>query len=413
MWYNRSKERRMLDKIISSWQGNELAFHQAEQRVFLTGDKMINYTYNEGTRINKKITDKSKLEILLSFFAEFLASSVSVAVLIYILLNALGGTLLWTIGELTIAITGYSRLIRRFSNASNYFTSMFISSKEVGGFLELSELEDDQEGTIDEVPLEKVIHVKNLCFTYPGTNVEILHNVTFDLGINEHIAFVGRNGSGKSTMVKLLLGLYQPTSGEITIGGHSIRDYTYSVRKKIFGVQFQDYISYPFKIREVVAVGNPEILNNDEEIEDALKKANIYDSLQEKEANLDTSVGKEFNDDAIEFSGGEKQRISLAITLAYDHDYLVLDEPTAALDAVSENKMYESFMSGIKDKGSLIVSHRLASARISDRILVFENGEIVQDGNHTDLMQDKDKLYYKMFTAQAKLYKKVQDESKS
>ena len=396
--------RRELNSYKKMWNEGVVP-SQAELRTFGTTDKMVDYTYNNFLRCNKQTTKIMRTSQLLSLSIRPMFLIVNAMIVIFVLVHGIKGDLSWSVGEVTVALTSFSAVMFKFSAISRSFTEMLVESQATDYFYKFSKLEEEKEGTINNLPKDRTIEIKNVCFTYPGTKEEILRNVSFKINPAEHIAFVGRNGSGKSTLIKLILGLYEPTSGEITVGGSKITDYTRAARQKLFGVQYQDFYNYPLPIREVVALGNLDILNDDKKINQALKSAGILGAIKEKGATLNTQNSLAYTTNGVEFSGGQKQRLSLATTLAFNHNHLILDEPTAALDAVAENKMYEVFMSGIKNKGSLIVSHRLASARISDRILVFENGRIVQDGTHDKLMKKRNGLYRKMFMAQAGLYK--------
>ena len=405
IWGQYGVEKRKIMQYKTIYGSFDIKQNQAELRVFNTNDKMTNYIYNGVVQNTKK---RAKKEIYIRIFMysrNFLIFLLEAFVLTYVFIGLKNGALNWPIGNIVVAITGFSLLAGKFIGISSEITEILEKNRKIEYLRQFYKLDEEKEGQIDSLPKNAIVEIKNVCFTYPGTNKEILHNVSFSIKCGEHIAFVGENGSGKSTIVKLILGLYEPTSGEILVNGHKITDYTRDARQKLFGVQYQDFYKYALKVREVVAMGNIDILNKDKEINGVLKRANVYDAIKNKNATLDTTIGKTYDDDSLEFSGGEKQRMSLATTLAYNHNHLILDEPTAALDAKAENLMYEVFMSGIKSKGSLIVSHRLASAKISDRIIVFKEGRVVQDGSHDLLMKNKSGLYHKMFTSQAKLYK--------
>ena len=398
-------ERRKIVSYKTILMGTSIAPNEAELRVFGTNPKMIDYINDGVVENTKKREKKAFIGRIYQHLSTGAMLLMEAFILIYIFVGLKNNTLNWPIGNIVVALTGFISIAEQFFMISYSVCNIIDANKKIDFVQDFFNLEDEKEGTINSIPKNAVVEIKNVSFTYPGTTKEILHNVSFNITCGEHIAFVGENGSGKSTIIKLILGLYQPTKGEIVVNDHKITDYTRAARQKLFGVQYQDFYEYSLKIREVVAMGNIGLLDEDKKIKDTLKAANILDAINAKNATLDTMVGKSYDEDSIEFSGGEKQRMSLATTLAFNHNHLVLDEPTAALDAKAENMMYEVFMSGIKDKGSLIVSHRLASAKISDRIIVFQNGQVVQDGSHAQLIKDTEGLYHKMFTAQAKLYK--------
>ncbi|HII4398132.1 ABC transporter ATP-binding protein (plasmid) [Clostridium perfringens] len=242
------------------------------------------------------------------------------------------------------------------------------------------------------------IEFKNVYFKYPSSNEYVLKNINFSINEGEKIALVGKNGAGKSTIIKLLCRLYKPTSGQILVNDCDIFEIDDLQYSKIISVLFQDFMKYSLTLRENIAFGNIEKLNDDNKIKDALNNVSLTSLLM----NLDINLGK-IEDDGIELSGGEWQRIALARALISDSSLIILDEPTAALDPVAESEMYLTFHNLMKDKTYIMVSHRLASARIANKILVIDNGEIVESGTHEELLCNKYK-YMKMWNAQSQWY---------
>lgn len=238
------------------------------------------------------------------------------------------------------------------------------------------------------------LRLENVSFAYPGTNTEVLKNVNLTLRSDHRTAIVGENGSGKSTVVKLICGLYEPTKGRITIDGKSISADT---RTKLFGAVLQDFGSYYLTLRENVAFGNMERIKDDKAVTSALYRADFH-----KNIGLDRNLGR-IEDDGADLSGGEWQRLALARGYISERSCLILDEPTAALDPMAESRMYESFLNMSQKRGSFIISHRLAGARTADEIVVLDDGAVAEHGSHEVLLA-KDGLYKKMWEAQKEWY---------
>ena len=247
------------------------------------------------------------------------------------------------------------------------------------------------------------IAFENVSFRYPGTERDILKNVTFYIKEGEKTAFVGENGAGKSTIIKLLCGLYEPTAGNVTIGGVPVRELSPKLRTRLLSVVFQNFQSYQLTLRENVAFGNLKALGDDGKLRHALGLADAMDLADTQEKGLDRNLGR-LERDGQDLSKGQWQRVAMARAFVSDAKYVVLDEPTASLDPLAESRMYENFARIFRERGTVLISHRLASARMADRILVLDGGRIVQTGSHGELMAE-DGLYRTMFLAQSSFYK--------
>lgn len=246
------------------------------------------------------------------------------------------------------------------------------------------------------------IAFENVSFKYPGTEREILKNVTFYVKDGERIALVGENGAGKSTIMKLLCGLYEPTTGNVTIGGVPVRELAPEFRQKLLSVVFQDFQSYQMTLRENVAFGNMDAFAADDKLLSALKNADGLELAEMAEQGLDRNLGK-LGEDGQDLSKGQWQRVAMARAFVSDAKFVVLDEPTAALDPLAESHMYENFAKIFHSRGTIMVSHRLASAKMADRIFVLDGGRIVQSGSHETLMKEQG-LYRTMFQVQSSFY---------
>ncbi len=246
------------------------------------------------------------------------------------------------------------------------------------------------------------IEFRNVSFKYPGTDVWALRNVSMQFRIGQQLAVVGKNGSGKTTFIKLLCRLYDPTEGEILLNGIDIRKYDYHDYMDIFSVVFQDFKLFPYTIGQNVASAEQ---YDADRAKDCLVKAGFGERLAEMEAGLETYLYKDRSDDGINISGGEAQKIALARALYKDSPFIILDEPTAALDPIAEAEIYSKFNDIVGDRTAIYISHRLSSCRFCDEIAVFDQGNVVQMGSH-DALVETDGLYRELWYAQAQYYDK-------
>lgn len=247
-----------------------------------------------------------------------------------------------------------------------------------------------------------LLECEHVSFRYPGGKEDVIHDLNLKLNLKpgDHIAIVGRNGSGKTTFIKLLCRLYDVTEGAIRINGRDIRDYSYEEYIDVFSIVFQDYRMFSLKLGENIAAS--EEVDRDCAL-DSLKKAGLEQRLESLPQGLDTYVGKEFEESGVNFSGGERQKLAIARAVYKDAPFVIMDEPTAALDPISECDVYEGFDRLVGHKAAIYISHRLASCRFCDRILVFAKGAITQNGSHETLVEQEG-LYREMWNAQAQYY---------
>ncbi len=248
---------------------------------------------------------------------------------------------------------------------------------------------------------EYYVEFRNVSFKYPNTEAYALKNVNFKFKIGEKLAIVGMNGSGKTTFIKLLCRLYDPTEGEILLNGVNIQKYDYDEYMSVFSVVFQDFTLFSFMLGEVVASSSD---FDESKVRECLVKANFGDRLNEMPDGVHTYLYKNYDKSGIEISGGEAQKIALARALYKDSPFILLDEPTAALDPVSEYEVYSNFNKISGDKTAVYISHRLASCRFCDKIAVFDDGQIVQSGSHDALVSDENGKYYELWYAQSQYY---------
>ncbi|MDR3345447.1 MAG: ABC transporter ATP-binding protein/permease [Oscillospiraceae bacterium] len=257
------------------------------------------------------------------------------------------------------------------------------------------------------------IEFRDVSFIYPGQENYALRHVNFRLRGGEHLAIVGENGSGKTTFIKLLCRLYDPTEGEILLNGVNIREYSEDEYRRLFSVVFQDYQLFALPLGQNIASCEqrpPENVHDDDNAFDeekillCLEESGFNPRLAKMPQGLDTWLYRACDKDGVEISGGEAQKLALARALYKDAPVIVLDEPTAALDPLAEAAVYAGFNRFAEGKAAIYISHRLSSCRFCEKVAVFEAGELVQYGGHGDLIADEDGKYYELWNAQAKYY---------
>jgi len=270
--------------------------------------------------------------------------------------------------------------------------------------MELLEMRDEQyKGTL---PVEKRsdreyrIEFKNVSFRYPGSGQYALKDFSLKLQVGEKLAVVGMNGSGKTTMIKLLCRLYDPEEGEILLNGVDIRKFRQEEYRALFSVVFQDFQLFSFTLGENVAAGES---YDREKVVKCLVDAGFGRRLGQMEKGVDTFLYKDY-DDGVEISGGEAQKIAIARAIYKDAPFILLDEPTAALDPLSEYEIYTGFDRIAGGKTAIYISHRLSSCRFCEKIAVFHEGRLVQMGSHRELLEDREGRYYELWNAQAQYY---------
>lgn len=308
-------------------------------------------------------------------------------------------------GEVVAFAMYFARVQSGFESVSHNFSNLMEKteySKTVYDYLDIPD--EKYQGTI---PTEKrddneyEFEFKHVYFKYPNTDNYVLQDINLKWRIGEKMALVGRNGCGKSTLVKLLCRLYDPTEGEITLNGIDIRKYSLKEYTDLFSVVFQDSELLSFSIGENVAADTE---YDRKYAEECVRRAGFSERLDEMPNGLDTCVYKDFDENGVELSGGEAQKLCLARAIYKGSPFIVLDEPTAALDPVSEYDIYTKFNSIVGTRTAIYISHRLSSCRFCDEITVMENGRIAERGSHNELLE-KGGVYKALWTAQAEYYK--------
>lgn len=294
------------------------------------------------------------------------------------------------------------------------FTEHILESVKQGIFMENLRtfmeyepgLPEDHDGILPDRAIQS-IEFRNVSFAYKEGGDDIIKNLSFKIEGKMSLALVGHNGAGKTTIIKLLFRLYDPTEGEILLNGRNIKEYNLKAYRKLFAAAFQDYRIFAFSIKENVMMRKVSA-EDDELVYDALKKAGVYDKVMTLPKKADTILTKEFDEDGALLSGGEYQKIVVARAFIKDVPIKVFDEPSSALDPIAEFELYESILKDSAGKTMIFISHRLSSVRNADMILMLENGEVIERGIHHELMAQSGK-YADMYNKQAKNYLAVEN----
>jgi ATP-binding cassette subfamily B protein/ATP-binding cassette subfamily C protein len=313
-------------------------------------------------------------------------------------------TKLITIGEFQMLVTaalGFASSLRGIVENVIGLARVVEYMDEYRVFLLLPDTARTGVRPVPETP-EHTFEFRDVSFKYPKAEQYALHNVSITIRPGSKLSVVGQNGAGKTTFIKLLCRLYDPTEGEILLDGVNIGEYDLDSYRKLLSVVFQDYRLLSFSLRENIACDDRSA--EDDRVADAIEKAGVDERVGKLEKGLDTAVYKDFDKDGVEFSGGESQKIAIARAVYKNAPVTVLDEPTAALDPMAEYDVYKRFDSLIGSKTAVYISHRLSSCRFCDSIAVFKDGTIVQRGPHDELVTDEGGEYHKMWSAQAKYY---------
>lgn len=268
-------------------------------------------------------------------------------------------------------------------------------------FMEFMNLPDEDKigGEVPFVGPVETIRFVDVSFQYPGSDKKVLKNLSFEIKKGEKISIVGLNGAGKTTLIKILCRLYRPTEGKISINGHDIFDYEHKSYMKSMAAVFQDYRLFAFTMEENITCKKP--LEDTDTAMSLIQKVGLKEKVETLPNGIQSLFGKAYDEEGIEMSGGESQKVAIARALYKDASLIILDEPTSALDPLAEAEIYENFNHLVGDKTALYISHRMSSSVFCDKILVIDGGEISDFDTHAKLMEKQESLYYKLFHSQA------------
>ncbi len=382
--------------VVNYHSGKDLKLYNLG-RVLRREFEAINATTNHVMGLVQKVTGRYNA---LTAVSNTVATGLVYA---YVALKALFGA--FSVGSIVQVVGCLNQLNTGVSAIMDNLATLRVNAEALALTYDFIDMPDRKyHGTL---PVEKrndheyEIEFRNVSFRYPGSDQWALQNLNLKLNIGQRMAVVGRNGSGKTTMIKLLCRLYDPTEGEILLNGIDIRKYDYEEYLSLFGVVFQDFGLFAFPLGQNVAAS----MEVDEaRVTDALTKAGFGERLASMPRGLESPLYRDFDEDGVEISGGEAQKIAIARAIYKDAPFVVLDEPTAALDPISEFEIYSSFDHIVGDRTAVFISHRLSSCRFCDDIAVFDEGRLIQRGSHDTLLRDPKGVYHALWNAQAQYY---------
>lgn len=366
--------------------------------------KPIKSRYDEVKKeylIANKRLDKKKLRSML--FSEIILRAGEILFTAFVIWKAVNAEI--GIGDVALYVGLALSAVNAFEGFMNIGLMTYTRTTEVmsRAFDFFSIPTEDKSGTRTLKAFES-LEFRNVCFKYPYTDKDVLKGVTFTLNKGDKLSLVGINGSGKSTIIKLMLGLYEIESGEILINGCPMSEYDIRDVRELFSALFQSFVQYPLTLRDNIALSDYDRATDDEAIIASLRQSGVYDELQEKLANgLDSYMTRRFDDKGTELSKGQWQKIALSRAYFKNAEIFIFDEPSAALDAEAEDRIFKNFESVSEGKTGIMISHRISAARMSNKILVLDGGVITESGTHDELIE-KNGLYAKLYNLQKEKY---------
>lgn len=397
---------------------DELA--QEERKSYYGSSKLSDFQYGKDMRLyglksmilkRKKEAEGKALQITNAIKNKYLYAGIKEGVLMavregivytYLIINVLNDNI--SISNFVLYTFALNGFVTWMQTTIKDFADIWVNALYVSDFREF--LKKDEESSIDKGYNPEAsqfdIVFENVSFHYPNSKRDILKDFSIHMKAGEKLALVGINGAGKTTLVKLLTRLYEPTGGRILVNGMDIREYDLEQYRELFSVVFQDTKVFAFTIRENITMEFE--TQAEEKYKEALQQSGIYEKINRLDKKDGTNLFKIMDEEGVELSGGEIQKLSMARALYKDGDIIIMDEPTAALDALAESRIYTEFDNLIKNKTAIYISHRLSSTRFCDNIAFLEDGELKEYGTHEQLMR-LNKSYAAMFRIQAEYYK--------
>ena len=400
--YRWTPERRELDYLRMLGASNQSA---KEVKIFGLGQHLADRSRNLFDRFyaeNKALAVKRAAS---GSLLNLLPTAGYYAAYIVILIRTLTGAL--SIGSLTFLAGAFARsrtLIESLFSSLNNIAEQALYIKDLFDFFETKPTITSPEGALPAPrPIRSGFEFRGVSFAYPGSDRQVLSNVSFRFDAEERIALIGENGAGKTTLVKLLARLYDPTAGAILLDGIDLREYDVDSLRKEIGVIFQDYMRYDMIAKENVGFGRIEELGNQARIQDAARKSLAEPMIAQFTGGYQQMLGRRF-ENGVDLSAGQWQKIALARAYMRDAQVLILDEPTASLDARAEFEVFQRFAELTRDRMAVLISHRFSTVRMADRILVLAGGEIIEQGTHQQLVAASGR-YAELFELQAAGYR--------
>lgn len=339
---------------------------------------------------------KDSKAITFCFIIQILGYIISLLLALYLCFN---GNI--TIGLFGACLIAFSSVQNNFGNMLSSLGGITEDASYVSDYYEFLNLDENQKGEKQYKRLQNKIEVKDVSFSYPNSDKLAINKANLTINKGEKIAILGENGSGKTTLSKILLGIYPTSSGNILYDNVNITEFEKESFYKNMSIISQNFVKYSLTLRENVAISDIKHMYEDEKIKNVLKQEGL-DQFLESIGDLDILMGREF--EGFELSGGQWQKLAIARALFKDSELIVLDEPTSSLDPLIETEILSDFITIAQEKTAIIISHRVGLCKLVDKIVVMDNGEIVQIGSHQELMQQKGGAYEKLYTSQQQWY---------
>ena len=406
-----SKERRQMNYYSGVMVNKDLV---KEIRILGLGDtfsEKYKQSFAKYYKGMKKLIFKEGLEQIL---VGLISTVINCLLFAYIAYNVIyGGKEVgdWSLytGALSSISTAVSAILT--ASATIYEGTLFIDNMITFMKEEVSIKPSVSEPLLPKRGIGHKIEFKNVSFAYPGTEIEVLKNINLTINPGETVVLVGLNGAGKTTLIKLITRLYDPTCGQILLDGRDLREYEPSALYNMFGIIFQDFGKYAVSASENIRFGDVLGEHSDADVKRAAEEGGAHAFIEALPSGYETPLTRIFEKDGIELSGGQWQKLSVARAFYKDSEILILDEPTASLDAISESEVFNRFSELSSGKTTVFVSHRLSSATTADKIIVLDGGSVIEVGTHSELMELGEK-YYQLFSTQAKRYRETEDNGK-
>ena len=403
---HRSKDRRQMEYYSAVLTNKDLS---KEIRIFNLSDFFIDKFQSTFARYYKGLKSLTIRETAWHVLITIVSAGLNALLFFYIAKKVSSGEGGITVGDFSLYSGSLNSIISAVSavvsaTANIYEGTLFIDNMIAFDNVEAKIVPSIETPRRIEKHKKHTIEFKDVYFSYPGVDKYVLKNINFKIEGGKTAVLVGLNGAGKTTLIKLLTRLYDPSKGVILLDGVDIREYDLKDLYSIYGIIFQDFGKYALTANENIVLGDIDKEMNEADVIDSASKSGANDFIQEFPEKYDTPLSKYFEENGRELSIGQWQKLSVARSFYSDSDILILDEPTASLDAFAEQQIFNELEALEDNKTVVFVSHRLSSATRADMIIVIENGEIIELGNHKELMEKKGK-YFKLFTAQAKRYK--------
>ena len=401
-WFKASDEYSQLDRMFyyflnmfSNYNtGKEIRLYKEQNLIEHAATDIL---LTDGEKLLKKVSLNSAKS---SSFIAILGAVVGFGIYLFIGVKGLYG--LFGIGSLVLYCGSFMQIINGIMKMAATFGKTEEMVPLVNYYFDIMKTENEMTYGGKELDLTDKFEIefKNVSFKYPGSNNYSLKNINLKINNGEHLAVVGRNGSGKTTFIKLMCRLYDVTEGEILINGVNIKDYTEESINRLYSVVFQDFQMFSLPVSDNISADKK---YDRERMLDCLEQANIKDRILNMPNKENSYLYKDIDKTGVEISGGEAQKLALARALYKNSPVVILDEPTAALDPVAENEIYNRFNSFVENKTAIYISHRLSSCVFCSRIAVFDNARLAETGTHSQLLENKGK-YSELWNAQAQYY---------